>query len=236
MMRRIFKFARLLFEAVPRVFFRFVPSASLVALFLFLYSQIPFYDRFLSYLAGNIILFGGFGYIFFGFFYHLLISVNHPGILRERTASDYFWNWLLVLPKRLVEASLHILRNLSLKNSPSFFDSFEMRTVVLGIFVKAFFFPLMLQFLITNVKRIIVATQTFPGMSAIFPTTNWGYMFWISLLLVIDTGIFMFAYIIEHVRLGNKVKSVDPTISGWFVALVCYPPFSAPFNKQLDQQ
>jgi protein-S-isoprenylcysteine O-methyltransferase Ste14 len=34
-------------------------------------------------------------------------------------------------------------------------------------------------------------------------------------------------YLVESPRLGNQIRSVDPTFLGWAAALMCYAPFSA---------
>src|SRR5690606_15421011 len=46
----------------------------------------------------------------------------------------------------------------------------------------------------------------------------------IHLLFTLDVGMFLFGYCVEHPRLGNEIKSVDPTLTGWLAALVCYVP------------
>ena len=50
---------------------------------------------------------------------------------------------------------------------------------------------------------------------------------------MIDTLYFAFGYIFEANFLKNKVRSVEPTIIGWAVALVCYPPFNTAFNSSV---
>ena len=46
------------------------------------------------------------------------------------------------------------------------------------------------------------------------------------LLFTVDTGIAIIAYSVSSRWLGNQVRSVDQTISGWLIALICYPPLS----------
>lgn len=44
---------------------------------------------------------------------------------------------------------------------------------------------------------------------------------------MIDTLWFAFGYAFESKILKNEIRSVEPTILGWFVALICYPPFNS---------
>ncbi len=45
-------------------------------------------------------------------------------------------------------------------------------------------------------------------------------------LFIIDVTIGIIGYASASRWLGNRTRSVDVTISGWFVALFCYPPFN----------
>tara|TARA_Y100000310_G_C20164802_1_gene570879 strand:- start:64 stop:600 length:537 start_codon:yes stop_codon:yes gene_type:complete len=46
-------------------------------------------------------------------------------------------------------------------------------------------------------------------------------------MFTIDTLVFSFGYAFEFKALKNVVKSVEPTFFGWFVAIICYPPFNS---------
>jgi protein-S-isoprenylcysteine O-methyltransferase Ste14 len=56
---------------------------------------------------------------------------------------------------------------------------------------------------------------------------NFYYRALFSLILFVDTIIFTFGYLVESKKLDNIVKSVEPTMLGWIVALICYPPFNS---------
>jgi protein-S-isoprenylcysteine O-methyltransferase Ste14 len=45
-------------------------------------------------------------------------------------------------------------------------------------------------------------------------------------IFVMDVGLSLVGYICTSRWLHNKSKSVDPSLSGWLVALICYPPFN----------
>jgi protein-S-isoprenylcysteine O-methyltransferase Ste14 len=85
--------------------------------------------------------------------------------------------------------------------------------------VKAFFMPLMLAWLVPALISLpalwhYAAGRGFLGFYALA----------LTLIVIVDLSFFTVAYGVEHPRLGNEVKSVEPTLLGWFVALICYPP------------
>ena len=90
----------------------------------------------------------------------------------------------------------------------------EQKNAILFTLVKFFFTPLMINFLFSNFN-ILNST----------PKTNY-YAFILIALFTIDTLIFTVGYLIEHPKLKNTLRSVEPTLFGWVVALICYPPFN----------
>jgi protein-S-isoprenylcysteine O-methyltransferase Ste14 len=111
------------------------------------------------------------------------------------------------------------------------------KTLILFSIVKFFFLPLMTNFLYENLSwtiqgytnwstaRFIIDINTFNSM--VFPLT-------LSALLLIDTLYFTFGYAIEFSWLKNTVRSVEPTVLGWAVALVCYPPFNGLLSQYVN--
>ncbi len=91
----------------------------------------------------------------------------------------------------------------------------EERVAVLFLFVKFFYIPLMVNFVFQNSHDLLSAFTHFSLFS-----------FLLMLFFTVDTFIFAFGYLVESVRLKNVVKSVEPTLFGWVVALICYPPFN----------
>src|SRR5947208_1452831 len=57
-----------------------------------------------------------------------------------------------------------------------------------------------------------------------------GYLLAFKTLLMVDVAFFTVGYVIEIPALGNEIRTVDPTVSGWLVCLVCYPPFNQAFG------
>ncbi len=92
----------------------------------------------------------------------------------------------------------------------------EEKVAFLFLIVKFFFLPLMTNFFMNNLGNLYDSIKT--GHS-------W-YVFILAVLLTTDTLVFSFGYAFEFKSLKNTVKSVEPTIFGWVVAIICYPPFN----------
>lgn len=108
----------------------------------------------------------------------------------------------------------------------------EEKTNLLAILLKAFFAPLMLFWLFDHLSSLLmhfisVAHNT-NILSSNFILVFRQHLFWLgySLILLIDVFFFAIGYLIEHHKLDNMIISVEPTLLGWFVALICYPPFN----------
>ncbi|MCI5064702.1 hypothetical protein MRY87_03140 [bacterium] len=54
------------------------------------------------------------------------------------------------------------------------------------------------------------------------------------LIITVDVMIFTGGYLTELPQLKNSIRSVEPTILGWAVCLVCYPPFNEIFFPFFD--
>ena len=88
---------------------------------------------------------------------------------------------------------------------------------VRAVAVKAFFMPLMIAWLGSGLVATVVE------LSAV-PLTISFYELMLGAIILIDLSFFTVAYGVEHPRLGNEIRSVEPTLLGWASALVCYPP------------
>ncbi len=92
----------------------------------------------------------------------------------------------------------------------------EEKVSFLFLGVKLFYLPLMTNFLINNIKSFF----DYLPQPTQFP-------FILTTIFLIDTFIFTVGYAFEGKKLNNVVKSVEPTLLGWIVTLICYPPFNA---------
>ena len=92
----------------------------------------------------------------------------------------------------------------------------EEKVALLFILVKLFFLPTMINFFYGNINEL----------SSIIKNFGW-YPFALTLIFAVDTLVFAFGYAFEFKFLKNIVKSVEPTLFGWLVAVICYPPFNS---------
>jgi protein-S-isoprenylcysteine O-methyltransferase Ste14 len=115
------------------------------------------------------------------------------------------------------------------------------RLAVLSTLLKSFFGPLMVMSLLG------FSAGAWKGLEHLGSTglasadgLTWfdRYGFWLALqsILFVDVCLFTIGYLIEADRLGNRIRSVDPTVLGWAAALLCYPPFNAVTGAVLGSQ
>lgn len=105
------------------------------------------------------------------------------------------------------------------------------RVALLTTLLKAFFAPLMVMSLLAfcmaawrNGESLFEAVPAGLGARGLFD--RFGYWFVLQAILFVDVAVFTVGYLVETRRLGNEIRSVDPTVTGWSAALLCYPPFN----------
>jgi protein-S-isoprenylcysteine O-methyltransferase Ste14 len=100
------------------------------------------------------------------------------------------------------------------------------RAAVLSFVVKVFFLPLMVGSLIGMKNRLSFHVAGYdPGASWPMFVYAWLVPLMTMVCLSLDLLIYALGYLAEFRWLGNRIKSVDPFISGWLVCLLCYYPF-----------
>ncbi|MFH0834318.1 MAG: methyltransferase [Patescibacteria group bacterium] len=106
------------------------------------------------------------------------------------------------------------------------------RTAALSYLVKFFFLPLMINFFFEHFHNFLIVWRDRDSAQT-FLQFFWrmGYDLIFQGIFVVDTIVFAFAYAFEFRFLKNKIRSVDPFVSGWVVALICYPPFAGAANN-----
>jgi len=125
--------------------------------------------------------------------------------------------------RRILRSPLQVLRN----GLPG-----EERLGLLTILLKAFFAPLMVAWLFSHLAHMInngiyLATHTELLVHSFVTVFNYrGFWFLFQLVLFLDVFFFTIGYLVELPVLKNQIRSVDPTLLGWAVALACYPPFN----------
>jgi len=106
------------------------------------------------------------------------------------------------------------------------------RTSILAWCVKGFYAPLMILWLTGHIftlsNHIYHASQNYGLLSTdflLFFNQNFFNMAF-SAILFFDVLFFTLGYLIEGKIFKNQILSVEPTMLGWVVALLCYPPFN----------
>jgi hypothetical protein len=84
--------------------------------------------------------------------------------------------------------------------------------------IKAFFLPLMTVFLFGNIQWM---SDT--DMSQALSPDAFGW--WLRLAFTIDLAFATVGYILTLRILDTHVRSANPLLLGWVVAIICYPPF-----------
>lgn len=102
----------------------------------------------------------------------------------------------------------------------------SVRVTLLDLVVKTFFIPVMTVSFFLNVGFLVRAFiyQAVDG-SYVFVTQN-ATSFAFGLIGTMDISLGLLGYTCASRWLGNKTRSVDPSIGGWLVTLLCYPPLN----------
>lgn len=202
-----------------RNFFLYVQllvGIGLLTLIKILYFEHPYYKNFFS----------SDGFHFLNTFYIILVIIWCLDALRKFifvrnlpvTTSSLLFVFFYNLIKQLTSA---------IRGKSKFRLEIDKNTksALLGMVVKVFFFPIMVMTVIGNTGSFISDITSLQNgyLQINFDSV---YYFLINLIFLIDTLIFGFAYVFEAKWLGNKIKSVEPTMLGWVVALSTYPPFN----------
>ena len=113
----------------------------------------------------------------------------------------------------------------------------QQHTTVLFLLVKFIYLPMMIEFIVANwglmQGKIWLLRGTTPLLTfryfnlVIFPLL-------IDVLFLAECALYAFGYAFESPRLKSRVKSVEPTVLGWVVALCCYPPFNGFVNNYVS--
>lgn len=178
-------------------------SIIVYGLALILYRIIPFYQEYLGAATQKTLIHIFIAYIVLSPFYYLKFCQEDSENKQYILLSSV---WGLV----------HQIKSHTLRITK------KQKVAFLFIIVKFFFLPLMIQFFHGNFSALI---------SKIVNHDFYWYAFALTFIFMLDTLIFGVGYTFEFKSLGNVVKSVEPTFFGWFVAIICYPPFNIMTGK-----
>ena len=159
---------------------------------------LPYYQKNLQPVTKSILVILYIIYIFFGAIYYLFLN--------KQTTTNKPYLILSCVKRNLVEYKQHKTTTVH----------HHEKTALLFMLVKIFFLPLLINFCYNHIQEIPILFDNFTL-----------FHFLLSLLFTIDTFIFTLGYCTESTKLQNICKSVEPTFFGWFVTLICYPPFNS---------
>jgi protein-S-isoprenylcysteine O-methyltransferase Ste14 len=193
----------------------YLSNIILIWISILIYFSLPFYSNFLSSNTRTALLVFAVGYTIIGLFFHSLTKDYTPS-------------------KGLLIFSYLIKVFRGLKNGELIKIEGEEKNAVLFGLVKFFFLPIMINFFFANLNSLIPSFQRMNVRSfmTIHGFNTFLFPVLLSLIFLFDTSVFTFGYMFESRLLKNKLKSVEPTIFGWVVALACYPPFNS-FTGQI---
>ncbi len=238
-----------------RAAYRWAAITAVLALFLCLYTQHPYYQ------GGTFAPWRPFYTV--AFVVWLVVGLLYcKATLEKFHERKYLMRdgglLLLVIFKRLYEG----------KNFLRAFRGKRIRNFCRGIAVKAFFTPLMTGFLSGHITTIVdmwlrhrgyaalkfnvgngnalsqaanwwqqfiarmgEVAPTGADFSRIFTTwtaadVKWSLDWAYNWIFFVDCGFAFIGYATESRWMGNKTKSVEPTAFGWAICLCCYPPYN----------
>lgn len=97
-------------------------------------------------------------------------------------------------------------------------DIDKLKHHLLGWAIKAFFLPLMVVFLYGNIQWM-----SDNGVSRSLSPDAFGW--WLTLAFFIDVAYAAVGYLLTLRLLDTHIRSANPLLLGWVVAIMCYPPF-----------
>ncbi|RDK02848.1 methyltransferase family protein [Paraburkholderia lacunae] len=95
------------------------------------------------------------------------------------------------------------------------------REMLAGWLVKAFFLPLMIVYLSTDADHLNASLAT--ALNAPFSLSTFRFMYDLSFTMDLMFG--TVGYLCTLRILDSHVRSAEPTVLGWLVAVICYQPF-----------
>ena len=102
------------------------------------------------------------------------------------------------------------------------FDKPVIIQLFLGWLVKLFFLPLMIVYLSGNINKFDLNTTSWG-----FITQDFSHLYdhlWI-LFFTIDLAFVTIGYVLTLRLFDSHIRSTEPTVLGWFSAIICYQPF-----------
>ena len=173
---------------------------------------------------------------FFPVLYAVFLVVGFPYILLTL-------RWRAGSKAELKDPGLHVLLwtrtlgrivlNASRRHRCPAFNNRRSKIVFLGFLVEFFFLPLMTVFLHNQFMDFAQAIRTLHDPRVPVDFNGVLYPLCYHGLYLMDVLLASGGYALPMRWLDNKIESVEPTLVGWVVALVCYPPFDMIANTYI---
>lgn len=195
--------------------YKYISGLLVYGIPLLIYINFPFYQNFLQPLTIQIMVYLYFAYVFLAF----------PVCYLAKDCTSKPLEIVLIFnraPDLIKSYSYSFLKKSKKTDSLT-----EREKIVLRFgLVKYFYIPLMLNFTVSNIN-VFKNSLSLDYLKLLFTDFNGHYIIVTQLFFAIDTFIFCLGYILESKYLKNTLRSVEPTLIGWMVALAAYPPFNA---------
>ncbi|MBU0959235.1 MAG: hypothetical protein KKB31_04805, partial [Nanoarchaeota archaeon] len=195
-----------------------------------IYKSTSYYLTFLRSETQTILLYLAIAYTILGFLFYLLTPENK---IKKSKGVIIFY-----AIARISEGTIKYFKSKKTPDKKPFpkLEKQE-KTALLFVFVKFFFLPIMLNFFLNNYFALKSNVHTLTDLSTLFTIQGFNFIlfpFLLASIFFIDTLWFAFGYAFEATLLKNTIRSVEPTFIGWFVALICYPPFNGTLTKYIN--
>lgn len=113
----------------------------------------------------------------------------------------------------------------------------EVRQAFLSLLLKFIFVPFCINGLLVHCavlnNQILALAWTNLNMSFVRLYGAYLHLFMLNVIFIFDFVPFVIGYMCESRYLKNEIKSVDASLFGWVVCLLCYPPFNAAIGQFL---
>ncbi|MEX3760758.1 isoprenylcysteine carboxylmethyltransferase family protein [Paraburkholderia phenoliruptrix] len=141
-------------------------------------------------------------------------------------AAPLYFAWMDTHQREIDDAYLLLARLLLRGERPSNWR--PVREMLAGWMVKAFFLPLMTVYLSTNAAQL--DTSLSAALNAPLSLATFRFMYDLSFAMDLMFG--TVGYLCTLRILDSHVRSAEPTMLGWLVALICYQPFWSLISSQ----
>lgn len=208
---------------------RYLANIVLVWAAILFYRHNSYYSGFLRSDAQQLFLYLALAYTVFGLFFHLTAPAEkikpNMGVIVFGAAKKAAVGAVVFFRNLLFKAHLRLPK----------LEKTE-KTTLLFLLVKLFFAPLMINFAFDNYFAIKGNMANIGNHGGIFSIDGFNSLLFPLILAAIffaDTAYFGFGYVFEAGFLKNRIRSVEPTVFGWAVTLICYPPFNSFYGRYI---